>query len=169
MNLVNIAKHLLYLTQSEVGFEALTPSDDEIFAPQQLFKIIKSFKDSCFNELYTYQSLDFNGEYNETMDEEESADEEENTNDYDENQYSNIYNHFTLEEMEKIVEWVDQHPNCKLATITNRFRKIKSMNYIPRLEKLKQIKGFMWEQFYMKHLSRCSREKIEFHEGDATN
>ncbi len=110
MNLVNIAKHLFYLIQSEFSFDASTPSDDEIFASQQLFKILKSFKNSYFNELYTYQGLDFDDQYNETTDEEdttdeeESADEEENTNDYDENQYSNIYNHFTLEEMDKIVE-----------------------------------------------------------------
>ncbi|CAF1033892.1 unnamed protein product, partial [Adineta steineri] len=51
MNLVNIAKHLLYLTQSEFGFEASIPSDDEIYASQQLFKILKSLKDSYFNEL----------------------------------------------------------------------------------------------------------------------
>ncbi|CAF1142109.1 unnamed protein product [Rotaria sordida] len=119
MNLVKIAKHLLYLTQSEFGFEDSTPNDNGIFASQQLFKILKSFKDSYFNELYTYQSLEFDDEYNETTDEkdttdeEESADEEENIDDYDENQYSNICNNFTLEEMEKIVEWVDEHPNCK--------------------------------------------------------
>ncbi|CAF1536697.1 unnamed protein product, partial [Rotaria sp. Silwood1] len=117
MNLVNIAKHLLYLTQSEFGFEDSTPNDNEIVASQQLFKILKSFKDSYFNELYTYQSLEFDDEYNEatdaedTTDEEESADEEENIDDYDENQNSNICNCFTLEEMEKIVEWVDEHPN----------------------------------------------------------
>ncbi|CAF1445771.1 unnamed protein product [Rotaria sordida] len=104
MNLVNIAKHLLYLTQSEFGFEDSTPNDNGIFASQQLFKILKSFKDSYFNELYTYQSLEFDDEYNETMDEEDSTDEEENIDDYDENQYSNICNRFTLEEMEKIVE-----------------------------------------------------------------
>ncbi|CAF1102379.1 unnamed protein product [Didymodactylos carnosus] len=167
MNLVNIAKHLLYLTQSEFDFKYSTPSDDEIYASQQLFKILKSFKDSYFNELYTYESLDFNDEYDkttdeeDTTDEEESSDEEENITDYDDNQYSNIRNHFTLEEMEKIVEWADQHPNCKLATIAHRFRKVKSMNYIPRfreyinkngtrLEKLKNIKEFMWNEFYIK-------------------
>ena len=101
MNLVSIAKHLLYLTQSEFGFKDSTPSDDEIFASQQLFEILKSFKDSYFNELYTYQSLDFDDGYNETTDEEDTTDEEENTNDHNENQYSNIYNHFTLEEMQK--------------------------------------------------------------------
>ncbi|CAF0888295.1 unnamed protein product [Rotaria sordida] len=92
MNLVNIAKHLLYLTQSEFGFEASTANEDEIFASQQLFKILKSFKDSYFNKLYTYQSLNVDNEYDETTDEEdttdaeESADQQENTNDYDENQ-----------------------------------------------------------------------------------
>ncbi|CAF4721182.1 unnamed protein product, partial [Rotaria sp. Silwood1] len=115
MNLVNIAKHLLYLTQSEFDCKNSTPNDDEIFASQKLFEILKSFKDSYFNELHSYQSLDFHDEYDETTDEETSIDEEEKIDDYDENQYLNIRNNFTLEEMENIVEWVDQHPNRKFA------------------------------------------------------
>ncbi|CAF4374463.1 unnamed protein product [Rotaria sp. Silwood2] len=114
MNLVNIAKHLLYLTQSEFGFKDSTPSDDEIFASQQLFEILKSFKNNYFNELYSNQSLDFHDEYDETTDEEGSTDEETSTDeeekidDYDENQYLDVQNNFTVEEMENIVEWVDQ-------------------------------------------------------------
>ncbi|CAF3826714.1 unnamed protein product, partial [Rotaria sp. Silwood1] len=120
----------------EYGFEDSIPSTDEIFASQQLFEILKTFTDSYFNELYTYQTLDFNDEYDEITDEEdgtdeeESTDEEENIDDYDENQYFNIQHNFTLEEMEDIVEWVDQHPNCKIATIKHNFRKVKYMYYI---------------------------------------
>ncbi|CAF4673608.1 unnamed protein product, partial [Rotaria sp. Silwood2] len=100
---------------------------DEIFASQQLFEILKTFKDSYFNELYTYQSLDFHDKYDEVSDEEnradenESTDEEENIDGYDENQYLNIQNSFTLDEMESIVEWVDQHPNYKFVSIKQRF------------------------------------------------
>ncbi|CAF3743705.1 unnamed protein product [Rotaria sp. Silwood1] len=113
----------------EYGSKDSIPSADETFASQQLFEILKTFKDSYFNERYTYQTLDFNDEYDETTDEEdntdepESTDEEENIDDYDENQYFNIRNNFILEEMKDIVEWVDQHPNCKIATIKHNFRK----------------------------------------------
>jgi hypothetical protein len=85
-------KHLLHLIQIEFCFEDTIPSVDEIFASQQLFKILKTFKNSYFNELYTYQTLDFHDEYDETTNEEEStddgesSDEEENIDDYDENQ-----------------------------------------------------------------------------------
>ncbi|CAF3084411.1 unnamed protein product [Rotaria sp. Silwood2] len=167
MNLVNIAKHLLQLTPLEFFFEDSTITADEIFASQQLFEILKTFKDSYFNELYTYQSLDFYDEYDEVSNEENSADEnesidqEENIDDYDENQYLNIQNSFTLDEMESTVEWVDQHPNYKFASIKQRFRKVKYMHYITRfreyikangtrLEKVKKIKQFMWNEFYMK-------------------
>ncbi|CAF4030805.1 unnamed protein product [Rotaria sp. Silwood1] len=179
MDLVNIAKHLLHLTQMEYGFEDSIPSTDEIFASQQLFEILKTFTDSYFNELYTYQTLDFNDEYDEITDEEdgtdeeESTDEEENIDDYDENQYFNIQHNFTLEEMEDIVEWVDQHPNCKIATIKHNFRKVKYMYYIARfreyiktngtrLEKLKKIKEFMWNEFYLKR----AIEKEAVHDSD---
>jgi len=66
MNLVNIAKHLLHLGQMEFGFEDSTITADEIFASQQLFQILKTFKDSYFNELNTYPTLDFHDEYDET-------------------------------------------------------------------------------------------------------
>jgi hypothetical protein len=69
MNLVNIAKHLLHLTQMEFGFEDTIPNADEVFASQQLFKILKTFEDSYFNELHTYQTLDFHYEYDEMTDE----------------------------------------------------------------------------------------------------
>ncbi len=119
MNLVNIAKHLLHLTQTEFYFQNSTTSEDEVSASKQLFEILKTFKDSYFNELHTYESLDFHDEYDETTDEEDSADEEEsideeestdeehNTDDYDESQYLDIQNNFTLEEIEDIVAWVD--------------------------------------------------------------
>jgi len=75
--------------------------------------------------------------------------------------------------MEITVEWVDQHPNARLPTISNRFRKIKSMNYITRFresipnndtryEKLKQIKEFMFNEFYLKR----AIEKDAVHDAD---
>ncbi|CAF5198942.1 unnamed protein product [Rotaria magnacalcarata] len=81
--------------------------------------------------------------------------------DFDENQQMHIYNQFTLEEMEDIIEWVDQHPNYKFTTIKHRFRKVKFPNYISRfreyikengtrLKKLDKIKQFMWDEFYIK-------------------
>ncbi|CAF4906619.1 unnamed protein product [Rotaria sp. Silwood1] len=158
--------------------EDSTITADEIFASQQLFEILKTFKDSYFNELYTYQSLDFHDEYDEVSDEEDSADDnqstdEENIVDYDKNQYLNIQNSFTLDEMENIVEWVDQHPNYKFASIKQRFRKVKYMHYITRfreyieangtrLEKVKKIKEFMWSEFYMKR----AIEKEAIHDSD---
>jgi len=113
------------------------------------------------NELYNYQSLDFHDEYDEMTDEGDSTDEEQNIDDYDESQYLNIQNHFTLEEIEDIVEWVDQHPNYKIVRIKNRFRKVKHRRYIKRFreciktngtksEKFKTIKEFMRNEFYVK-------------------
>ncbi|CAF1434446.1 unnamed protein product [Rotaria sp. Silwood1] len=140
MNLVNIAKHL-HLTQLEFCSEDSPTSADETFASQQLFEILKTFEDGYFHELYTYQSLDFHDEYDETTDEEDSADEEEltdeeqNIGDYDENESLEIQTNFTLEEMEKIVEWVVQHPNYKFASIKNRFRKEKENEFGKRVEK----------------------------------
>ena len=179
MNLVNIAKYLLHLTQTEFYFQNSTTSEDELLASQQLFEILKAFKDSHFNELHTYESLDFPDEYDETTDEEgnadeeESTDEEQNIDDYDESQHLDIQNNFTLEEMEDIVAWVDQHPNYKIASIKNRFRKVKHMRYIKRFreyikangtrsEKVKQIKEFMWNEFYVKR----TVEKEAIHDSD---
>ena len=72
-----------------------------------------------------------------------------------------INNQFTLEEMENIIEWINQHPNCNFTTIRHRFRKVKSPNYITKfreyikrngtsLEKLQKVKQFMWNEFYVK-------------------
>ncbi len=69
MNLVNIAKHLLHLAQTEFGFEDTIPNADEVFASQQLFKLLKTFENSYFNELHSYQTLDFHDEYDEMTDE----------------------------------------------------------------------------------------------------
>ncbi|CAF3759484.1 unnamed protein product [Rotaria sp. Silwood1] len=140
MNLINIAKHLLCLTQLEFSSEDSPASADEIFASQQLFEILKTFKDGYFHELYTYQSLDFHDEYNETTDEEDSTDEKESTHDenigdYDENELLEIQTNFTLEEMKKIVELVDEHPNYKFASIKNRSRKEKKNEVGKREEK----------------------------------
>ncbi|CAF3895227.1 unnamed protein product, partial [Rotaria sp. Silwood1] len=120
MNLSNIAKHLLYLTKNEYGSENSATTTDTIFAAERLFEVFKSFKNSYFNELYTYDTLEFDDEYDEMIDEEESDDE---IDDYNENEHSDIKNRFTLEEMENIIEWVDQHPNAGLTTISHRFKK----------------------------------------------
>ncbi|CAF3283173.1 unnamed protein product, partial [Rotaria socialis] len=77
MNLVNIAEHLLYLTQMEFHCQNSTTSEDEVLAAQQLFQILKTFKDSYFNDLYTYESLNFHDENDEMTDERDSTDKEE--------------------------------------------------------------------------------------------
>ena len=64
-----------------------------------MVKILKTFKHSYFNELHSYQILDFHDEYDVMTNEEESTDEEEDIDDYDENQSSEFQNNFTLEEM----------------------------------------------------------------------
>ncbi len=69
---------------------------------------MKSFENSYFDELHTYETLDVDDEYDEMTDEENSTDEEESpvqeesVDDYDENQSMDIRNNFTLEEMENI-------------------------------------------------------------------
>ncbi|CAF3703768.1 unnamed protein product [Rotaria sp. Silwood1] len=167
MNLLNIAKHLFHLAQTEYGFKNFTTTTSEIFTAERLFEVLKSFKDSYFNELYTYDTLEFEDEYDETTDEEVSDDE------IDENDQFYLKNRFTLEEMENIIEWVDQHPNARFATISNRFRKIKHRNCITRfreyiendgtrLEKLKQIKEFMFNEFYFNK----TIEKEAVHDAD---
>ncbi|CAF3723050.1 unnamed protein product [Rotaria sp. Silwood1] len=120
MNLSNVAKHFLYLAKNEYGSENSATATDQMFAAERLFEVLKSSKNSYFNELYTYDTLEFNDEYDEMTDEEESNDE---IDDYNENEHSDIKNRFTLEEMENIIEWVDQHPNAGLATISHRFKK----------------------------------------------
>ncbi|CAF2688584.1 unnamed protein product [Rotaria sp. Silwood2] len=124
MNLLNIVKHLLYLTQTEYGSENSSTTADEILTAERLFEVLKSKNVSYFTELYTYDTLDLNDEYDELIDEEQSNDD---INDYNENEHSDINDHFTLEEIEKVAEWVDQHPNAGLATISQRFKKVKYM------------------------------------------
>ncbi|CAF4899008.1 unnamed protein product, partial [Rotaria sp. Silwood1] len=123
MNLLNIVKHLLYLTQTEFGSENSSTTADEILTAERLFEVLKSINVSYFTELYTYDTLDLDNEYDELTNEEQSNDD---INDYNENEHSDINDHFTLEEMEKIVEWVDQHPNAGLETISHRFKKYTS-------------------------------------------
>jgi hypothetical protein len=170
MNLLNIAKQLLYLAETEYISEKSAATADEIFAAERLFEILKSFQDSYFNELYSYETLEFEDEFDGMTDEEEDGD---GSDDYNENEHSDLKSCFTLEEMEKIVEWVDQHPNAGFATISHRFRKVKYMHYIPRfrqyienngtrLEKLKQIKEFMFNEFYVKRII----EKEAVHDTD---
>ena len=128
------------------------------FIAERLFEVLKSFKNSYFNEIYTYDTLEFDDEYDEMTNEAESDDK---IDDYNANEDSDTRNCFTLEEMENITEWVDQHPNIGIASISHRFRKIRYMYYITRfrqyienndtrLEKLKQIKEFMFNQFYVR-------------------
>ncbi|CAF3921063.1 unnamed protein product [Rotaria sp. Silwood1] len=170
MNLLNIVKHLLYLTQTEFGSENSSTTADEILTAERLFEVLKSINVSYFTELYTYDTLDLDNEYDELTNEEQSNDD---INDYNENEHSDINDHFTLEEMEKIVEWVDQHPNAGLETISHRFKKVKYMYYITRfrqyiesngtrLEKLNQIKEFMINEFYLKG----TVEKESVHDAD---
>jgi hypothetical protein len=118
MNLINITEYLLYLVKAECGSGNSETTTDEVFLAKRLFEILKSFKDNYFNEMFTYETLEFDDEYDEMTNEEDSDDD---ADDYDENEHFDIQNQFTLEEMENIVEWVDQHPNAKIATISNRF------------------------------------------------
>ncbi|CAF4331005.1 unnamed protein product, partial [Rotaria sordida] len=162
----------------------------EIFIAERLFEVLKSFKDSYFSELYIYDSLEFEDEYDETTEEEDSNDEttgeEDNSgetideaksddemDDYNENEHSDLRNRFTLDEMKKIIEWVDQHPNVRFATLSHRFKKVKHRNYITRfreyienngtrIEKLKQIKEFMLNEFYLQR----TIEKAAVHDTD---
>jgi len=170
MNLLNVVKHLHHLVQTECESENSATINDEIFLAERLFDILKSLKGSYFSELYTYDNLDFDDECDEMTTEEEADDDND---DYDENEHSDVENHFTLEEMENIVEWVDQHPHAKIATISNRFKKVKYMYYITRfrkyienngtrLEKLKKIKEFMFDEFYQKR----AIEKETVHDAD---
>ncbi|CAF1475898.1 unnamed protein product, partial [Rotaria sp. Silwood1] len=120
MNLLNIVKHILHLTENEYDSENSPTTTDDIFAAERIFEVLKSINVSYFTELYAYDTLDFDDEYDEMTDEESSNDD---INDYNENEHSDINDHFTLEEMQRIVEWVDEHPNARLATISHRFKK----------------------------------------------
>ncbi|CAF4221215.1 unnamed protein product [Rotaria sordida] len=68
--------------------------------------------------------------YEETTDQEEDSDSE--ADDYNENEHYDIKNHFTLEEMENIIEWVGERPNARFTTISHQFQKIKSMKAIEK-------------------------------------
>ncbi|CAF5142542.1 unnamed protein product [Rotaria sp. Silwood1] len=107
MNLLNIAKHLLDLAQTEYGYENSSMTTGEIFIAERLFEVLKSFKDSYFSELYTYDSLEFEDEYDETTEEEDNSGEtinkaksDDEIDDYNENEHSDLRNRFTLDEME---------------------------------------------------------------------
>ncbi|CAF1238999.1 unnamed protein product [Rotaria sordida] len=137
MNLLNIVKHLLDLAQTGFGYGNSAMTTDEIFIAERLFEVLKSFKDSYFSELYSYDSLEFEDEYDETAEEEEDSNDEtteeedssdetiveaksdDEMDDHNENEHSDLRNRFTLDEMEKIIEWVDQHPNARFATISH--------------------------------------------------
>ncbi len=86
MKLSNIAKHLLHLARTEYGFENSATTSDEIFAAEQLFEVVKSFSDNYFSEMYTYDTLEFEDEYDEMTDEEEN----DENDDYDDNDHFNL-------------------------------------------------------------------------------
>ena len=123
-----------------------------------MFEVLKSFKDSYFSERYSYETFEFNDEFHEIDDEGESNDD---IDDYDENKHVDIRNNFALQEMKVIIDWVDKHPYARFSIVSNRFRKVKKPNCIlrfrkciennvTRLEKLKKIKEFMTNEFYIK-------------------
>ncbi|CAF1096711.1 unnamed protein product [Rotaria sordida] len=74
MNLLNIAKHLVYLTQIEDEYKHSPITTDEICASKQLFELLKSFKDSYSSEIHTYDTLELADEYDELTDDEETDD-----------------------------------------------------------------------------------------------
>jgi hypothetical protein len=67
MNVLNIAKYPLYLAQTEYRSENSVTTTDEMFAS---LDILKSFKDSYFSELHSYDTLEVDDEYEEMTDEE---------------------------------------------------------------------------------------------------
>ena len=87
MNSVNVAEYLLYLTENNFTSADDVTSSNEIFAAQRLFQILKSYRSSSFNELYGYETLDFNDEFDALSDEEENNSEED---DYVKNQWEGI-------------------------------------------------------------------------------
>ena len=125
MNLVNITEHLYHLAQQKYGLSNATTSENKTLVARQLFQVLKTFGNSCFNELYTYQSLEFNDEFDEHHESDESNDE---NYDDDQPEDTEIQPNFTLEEMKNVVDWVDEHPNYSSSTILHRFRKLRSMN-----------------------------------------
>ncbi|CAF2522316.1 unnamed protein product [Rotaria sp. Silwood2] len=91
MNLANVAKHLLYLAETNLGSANDVTSSSEMFASQQLFEVLKTYKNNCFSEFYTYETLEFHDEYDDMSDEEESNDEDD---DCVKNQYMDISSSF---------------------------------------------------------------------------
>ena len=89
MNLSNVAKHVLGLTGAKYGSATSVISIDETFVSRQLLEVLKSSKDSHFSELYSYETLEFDDEFHEIIDEDESND------DIDENEQIDILNNFT--------------------------------------------------------------------------
>ena len=101
MSLVNVANYLVHLAENNFGSANDITTSDKIFAAQQLFEILKSYRSSCFNELYSYETLDFSDEFDDLSDEERSNFEDEN---YDKNQHLEISSNFMVEEKENIIE-----------------------------------------------------------------
>ena len=93
--------------------------------------------------MYSYETLDFNDEFDDLSDEEGSNSEDE---DYDKNQHLGISSTFPVEEMENIIEWVDEYSSYRFSTIQHRFRKIKSINYISMLRQYIERNGTMFEK-----------------------
>ena len=118
MNLVNIIKHLYQSAQKKYGLSNATTRDVEMLAAEQLLHLLKAFENSHFNELATYQSLYFD-------------DENETSLEADETQDTEIRRSSTLEEMKKVVDWIDEHANYSSSPTLHRFSKTKSMHYIP--------------------------------------
>jgi len=173
MNLVNVAKYLLHLAENRFGPANAITSSDEMFAAQQLFEVLETYKNSYFNEFRTYETLGFNDDYDDMSNDEETNNEDDDDDDYAKNQFMDINSNFTIDEMENIIEWIDEHPNYSFSTIQHRFRKIKSINYIPRFrqypehngtkfQKLEKIKEFMFNEFYVKR----AIEKEAVHDTD---
>lgn len=58
-----------------------------------------------------------------------------------------LKNEFTIEEMRKIVEYVDAHPNQKLSSIQSKVsRKVKYMYYITRMREYLEKEGTQRQQ-----------------------
>ncbi|CAF4775637.1 unnamed protein product [Rotaria magnacalcarata] len=152
MDLVNVAKYILHLTENNFGC-----ANDV-------------YRNSYFNEIHSYETLNFNDEFDDMYDEREIDSEDD---DYVKNQYVEMSSNFTVEEMENTIECIDEHPNYSFSTIQHRLQTIKSINCIPRFrqyiewtgtrhEKLEKIKEFMFDEFYVKR----AIEKEAVHDTD---
>ena len=101
MSLLNVANYLVHLAENNFRSANDITTSNAMFAAQQLFEILKSYRNSYFNELYSYETLDFSDEFDDLSNEERSNSEDEN---YDKNQHPEISSNFTVEEMENSVE-----------------------------------------------------------------